>query len=92
MAFSLFWFCLGGWLALAPTATLHLFNPDDYAQNYGIVFTAYGMGALLGTLVAGQIRDWFGSYIYAFYPMAGLAIVGIILATFFLKREVNPGQ
>lgn len=92
VAFSLFWFCLGGWLALAPTATLHLFNPDDYAQNYGIVFTAYGVGALLGTLVAGQIRDWFGSYLYAFYPMAGLAIVGIILATFFLKREVNPGQ
>ncbi len=45
------------------------------------------MGALLGTLVAGQLRDWFGSYVYAFYPMGGLAIVGIILATFMLKRD-----
>ncbi|WP_159785565.1 L-lactate MFS transporter [Sodalinema gerasimenkoae] len=87
VAFSLFWFSLGGWLALAPTATLRLFNPDDYAQNYGIVFTAYGVGALLGTLVAGQLRDWFGSYVYAFYPMGGLAIVGIVLATFMLKRD-----
>jgi len=77
-AFCLFWFCLGGWLAIAPTTTLHFFNPDRYAQNYGIVFTAYGVGALLGTLAAGQIRDWFGAYTYAFYPMALLAVLGIV--------------
>jgi MFS transporter, OFA family, oxalate/formate antiporter len=87
IAFCLFWFCLGGWLALAPTTTLRFFNPDHYAQNYGIVFTAYGIGALIGTLVTGRIRDWFGSYTYAFYPMALLAIIGIFLASFFLKRE-----
>jgi MFS family permease len=87
IAFCLFWFCLGGWLALAPTTTLRFFNPDHYAQNYGIVFTAYGVGALIGTLVTGRIRDWFGSYTYAFYPMALLAIIGIFLASFFLKRE-----
>ncbi|MDB9312911.1 OFA family MFS transporter [Spirulina sp. CS-785/01] len=87
IAFGLFWFCLGGWLAIAPTLTLQLFNPEDYAQNYGIVFTAYGVGALLGTLVAGQMRDWFGSYTYAFYPMAGLAIIGIVVASLMLKRD-----
>ena len=50
IAFCLFWFCLGGWLAMAPATTLRFFNPDNYAQNYGIVFTAYGVGALLGNL------------------------------------------
>lgn len=87
VAFCLFWFCLGGWLAMAPTSTLRFFNPDHYAQNYGIVFTAYGVGALAGTLATGQIRDWFGTYTYAFYPMALLAIVGIVVANFMLKRE-----
>lgn len=87
IAFSLFWFCLGGWLALAPTTTLRLFNPERYAQNYGIVFTAYGVGALLGTLVAGQIRDWFGTYTYAFYAMGGIAMIGIVVASFLLKRD-----
>ncbi|TVP63856.1 MAG: MFS transporter [Leptolyngbya sp. LCM1.Bin17] len=86
-AFSLFWFCLGGWLAIAPTTTLRLFNPEDYAQNYGIVFTAYGIGALLGTLIAGQIRDWWGTYTYAFYPMALLAIIGIVVASLMLKPD-----
>ncbi len=87
VAFCLFWFCLGGWLAIAPTTTLRFFNPDHYAQNYGIVFTAYGVGALLGTLTTGIIRDWFGSYTYTFYPMAMLAVVGILVASMMLKRE-----
>lgn len=91
VAFSFFWLSLGGWLAIAPTATLTFFNPDNYAKNYGIVFTAYGVGALLGTLLAGQLRDLFGSYTLAFYPMAGLAIVGIIVAEFTL-HHYHPRQ
>lgn len=87
VSFCLFWFCLGGWLAIAPTTTLKFFNPDRYAQTYGLVFTAYGVGALLGTMATGQIRDWFGSYIYAFYPMALLAMIGIVVASVLLKRD-----
>ncbi|OUC15755.1 MAG: MFS transporter [Alkalinema sp. CACIAM 70d] len=86
-AFCLFWFCLGGWLAMAPTITLRFFNPEQYAQNYGLVFTAYGVGALIGTLVTGRIRDILGTYNYVFYPMAFLAILGIILANLLLKPE-----
>ena len=87
IAFSLFWLSLGGWLAIAPTATLTFFDPDHYAKNYGIVFTAYGVGALFGTLVAGQLRDLFGSYTLTFYGMAGLAIAGIILAELTLHHH-----
>lgn len=85
IAFCLFWFCLGGWLAMAPTMTLRFFNPDNYAQNYGIVFTAYGMGALIGTVFVGQMRDFFGSYTYGFYIMGFLGIIGIFIAQFALK-------
>jgi MFS transporter, OFA family, oxalate/formate antiporter len=85
-AFCLFWFCLGGWLAIAPTATATLFDANNYAKNYGIVFTAYGVGAVLGTILAGRIKDLLGSYSFFFYPTAGLAIVGIVLAVFMLKR------
>ncbi|NJL48092.1 MAG: OFA family MFS transporter [Leptolyngbyaceae cyanobacterium SM2_5_2] len=92
IAFCLFWFCLGGWLAMAPTITLRFFNPDQYAQNYGIVFTAYGVGALIGTLATGRIRDLFGTYNYVFYPMAFLAMLGIVLACTLLKRERVTGN
>lgn len=89
ISFCLFWFCLGGWLAIAPTTTLRFFNPDRYAQNYGVVFTAYGVGALLGTLAAGQIRDWFGAYTYVFYLMALLAVLGIVAASLLLRRDYD---
>jgi MFS family permease len=89
-AFCLFWFCLGGWLAMAPTLTLRFFNPDQYAQNYGIVFTAYGAGALLGTLITGRIRDLLGSYNYVFYFTALLAIIGILVACLWLQRDRLP--
>lgn len=89
VAFCLFWMSLGGWLAIAPTATLSLFNTQNYAKNYGIVFTAYGIGALLGTILAGKIRDIFGSYTSFFYPTAALAILGIIISIFLLKPTVK---
>lgn len=92
VAFCLFWFCLGGWLAMAPTITLRFFNPDRYAQNYGIVFTAYGVGALIGTLVTGRIRDLFGTYTFVFYPMASLAMIGIVIACVLLRREKSTAE
>lgn len=96
VAFALFWMSLGGWLAIAPTATMTLFNPDNYAKNYGMVFTAYGVGALFGTLISGQIRDLFGSYTYAFYPTAILAVIGIVIAQFKLQaqpvKQILPEQ
>jgi MFS transporter, OFA family, oxalate/formate antiporter len=88
-AFGLLWLSLGGWLAIAPTATLSLFNPANYTRNYGIVFTAYGAGALAGTLIAGSAKDIFGSYTNAFIPTAILSILGILIATFALKPDAK---
>jgi len=85
VSFSGFWLCLGGWLAIAPTATSIFFGTKHYSKNYGIVYTAYGIGAIFGCLISGKIRDIFGSYIYTFYPTAILAILGIILAIFLIK-------
>ncbi len=91
-AFGLLWLSLGGWLAIAPTATLSLFSPTNYTKNYGVVFTAYGAGALAGTLIAGSAKDIFGSYTNAFIPTALLSILGIVIATFALKPDGKPKQ
>mgnify|MGYP006283949541 CR=1 FL=1 len=86
IAFSLFWLNLGGWLAIAPAATGIFFGSKNYSKNYGYVFTAYGIGAILGTLISGRIKDALGSYIFTFYPTIGLAILGIILSFVLLKK------
>jgi MFS family permease len=86
VAFSGFWLCLGGWLAIAPAATATFFGMAHYSRNYGTVFFAYGLGAILGGIISGHAKDWFGSYTYAFVPTAGLALVGIAIALVFLGR------
>jgi MFS transporter, OFA family, oxalate/formate antiporter len=40
-------------------------------------------------LLAGRIRDIFGSYTVFFYPTTVLAILGIVLAVFLLKRSFS---
>ncbi|NDL67130.1 OFA family MFS transporter [Anaerotalea alkaliphila] len=57
LAFSLFWMNLGGWLAIAPSVTGRMFGARNYSRNYGIVFTAYGIGAILGVLASGMLVD-----------------------------------
>ncbi|MFM7107011.1 MAG: OFA family MFS transporter [Planctomycetaceae bacterium] len=79
-SFAGFWLCLGGWLAIAPTATATFFGVAHHSRNYGAVFFAYGLGAILGGIVSGHAKDMFGSYTYAFYPTAALAAVGIVIA------------
>ena len=84
-AFCILWMCLGGWLALAPTATGIFFGKLHYAQNYGVMFTAYGAGAILGTLLSGSIKDITGSYLHAFAIVAGLAFLGMLIAAMGLN-------
>ncbi len=86
VSFSGFWLAFGGWLAIAPAATATLFGNRHYAQNYGLVYTAYGLGAIAGTVLAGRLRDLLGSYSYAFYPTAVLALFGIAIGLYSLKK------
>ncbi|MGC8849390.1 MAG: L-lactate MFS transporter [Candidatus Bathyarchaeia archaeon] len=81
VAFAILWLNLGGWLAIAPASTAHFFGASDYARNYGLVFTAYGAGAVIGNLLAGQAKDIFGAYIMVFPYVMALAALGIAAAT-----------
>ncbi|MCX5998744.1 MAG: OFA family MFS transporter [Chloroflexi bacterium] len=86
VCFAAFYAGLGGWLAIAPTATAQYFGTKYSARNYGIVFLAYGVGALVATFIGGYAKSIFkGSLLDAFIPIAILAVVGFLLAAFVLK-------
>lgn len=86
LALALLWSSLGGWLAIAPTATASLFGTKYYSSNYGLIFTAYGTSALLGVYLSSSIRDLFGQYLSFFYPVIGLCILGILISLFTFKK------
>lgn len=81
---------LGGWLAIAPACTAAFFGTKYYGPNYGLMFTAYGLGALIGSQMAGRMRDIVGSYSAVFYPVAFLALIGGIIAYIFIKPPEEP--
>lgn len=87
VGFCLLWLNLGGWLAIAPTATKIFYGTKFYGKNYGLVFTAYGTGAITGGLVSGQIKDFSGSYFSVFPVVAVCSLVGIVVALFFLSNN-----
>ena len=86
VAFCGFWLTLGGWLAIAPTATATYFGMKNYARNYGVVFFAYGLGAIIGGIISGSAKDTFGNYLVAFKPTAVLAIIAIVIAFLMVKQ------
>ncbi|HIJ06401.1 MAG: Major facilitator superfamily MFS_1 [Methanomicrobiales archaeon 53_19] len=92
VAFCILWGCLGGWLAIAPTATARYFGTCDYPRCYGLVFLAYGAGAIAGPQLAGFIRDSTGSYIGVFPYIMVLAIIGAVIGFFLLRPVVNQNE
>ena len=88
ISFAILWGCLGGWLAIAPTSTASFFGTCDYPRCYGMVFLAYGAGAIVGPRLAGYVRDATGSYIGVFQYVVAFAILGIIVAFILMKPPV----
>jgi len=90
-SFALLWGCLGGWLAIAPTATGSFFGTRDYPRCYGVVFLAFGAGAIAGPQLAGFIKVSTGTYLGVFPFVLALALAGIVIAYTLMKPpRISP--
>ena len=85
LSFALLWGCLGGWLAIAPTATASYFGTCDYPRCYGVVFLAYGAGAIAGPQLAGFIKTTTGNYLGVFPYVLILSLLGVLVAIILMK-------
>jgi OFA family oxalate/formate antiporter-like MFS transporter len=73
-------FHFGGNLALFPLLTAEYFGTKHLGANYGLVFTAYGTGGVLGPMLAGSVWDTLHSYDWAFFCAAGGCLAAMVLA------------
>jgi MFS family permease len=85
VGFSILWLNLGGWIAIGPAATAVLFGAKYHARNYAVVFSGYGVGAILGTVLSGAIKDRTGSFLPVFIPVMALAALGLIISAVALR-------
>ena len=76
-------FGYGANLSLFPSTTAGYFGTKNLGVNYGLVFTAWGVGGVFGSMTAGSIVDSTGSYGIAYAVAAGLCILaaGLTFAT-----------
>jgi len=72
-------------LALFPAVTAEAFGTKHLGMNYGLVFTAFGAGAV-GPFLGSWLRDLTGSFTPAFLMAGAAAGVGLGLVAFLRFR------
>ena len=82
--------CYGANLALFPSITKDHFGLKSFGLNYGVMFTAWGVGGLILPRIAGMAKDITGKEDLAFYIASGLMICGAILA--LVNLGMTKGQ
>ncbi|MHB8961936.1 MAG: L-lactate MFS transporter [Saccharofermentanales bacterium] len=73
-------FCFGGMLTIFPAMTADYFGIRNLGVNYGLVFTAWGFGGVLGPLLGGLVRDLSGNYNISYIVASALCLIGLLLA------------
>lgn len=89
-------FNFGGNFALFPAATADYFGSRTVGLNYGWIFTAYGVGGILGPIMAGVFRDvgaesglsaWLPAFIIGAGACLIAALLGALLPSGVRRRE-----
>jgi len=75
----------GSNLALFPSITKDFFGLKNFGMNYGLVFTAWGIGGFMLAKLAGKMYvKSGGSFNFAYYTASGLLVAAAIMV-FFLR-------
>lgn len=78
--------CYGAYVALGPTVCMDLFGPRALSAIIGSLYTAAGLGTLIGPTFAGATFDAFGRYDVAILTCAALCFAGAAIASLMRRR------
>lgn len=68
----------GANLALYPSVTKDFYGLKNFGVNYGLVFTSWGIGGFMLSLVAGKLYDTYQTFTYSCYLAAGLLVLAAV--------------
>ena len=69
----------GANLAVIPPLMKDFYGSKNLAMNYGVVYTAWGIGGFMVSQLGSTIKDIYGSYDYAYILAAAMLILGTVL-------------
>jgi OFA family oxalate/formate antiporter-like MFS transporter len=82
-------FNFGGNFALFPLLTAESFGTKNLGANYGVVFTSYGVGGILGPMLAGGVWDAMGTYQWAFVIASIACVVSGVIALLIRRPKAE---
>ena len=88
-------FNYGSCLSLFPATAADYWGTKNLGLNYGILFTAWGVGGVFGPNLAGMIADSTGSYAAAYRVAGGLLVFAAMLGIWsymFLSFKLDDNQ
>jgi OFA family oxalate/formate antiporter-like MFS transporter len=62
--------------------TKDYYGLKNFGVNYGLVFTAWGIGGFALSLLAGSLYDRYETYTISCYVASGLLVVAAFVASF----------
>ena len=81
-------FNYGANLSVFPSATKDLFGLKNFGTNYGVMFTAWGVGGVALPLLAGKVADATGNFNLA-YIVAACCLVLASVLTFLVRQRAS---
>jgi len=81
----------GANLALFPSVTKDYYGLKNFGVNYGLVFTSWGLGGFMLSLLAGRVYDKTETFTFAYYCSAGLLVAAAVM-TFVVRPPHGHAQ
>lgn len=82
--------CYGAAFPVFPSAITDLYGLKNFGVNYGLMFTGWGLGGIIGPMVGAFIFDKSGNYNISYLLAAFLLLISIGIAfTFNLSKDKN---
>jgi len=84
------YWCYGTQLSVFASTTADFYGTRYLGMNYGALFTAWGVAGIVGPFIAARVYQTTGSYSYAFYGAAGLALIAFVSLSFARPPLATP--
>ena len=78
--------CYGASFSVFPATIIDHYGMKYFGANYGLIMTAWGVGGVVGPMMAAAIFDANKNYDMA-YIIAGILLVATFLVTFTFRKE-----
>lgn len=79
--------CYGASFAVFSATTADFYGMKNFGVNYGLLFTAWGVGGIIGPMTAASILDATYSYNSAYIVASFLLVIAFVIAFTFKKTS-----